>query len=250
MFGASNTAQQEQAPGPRAEQPRPAARAATAPAAATDAAVSDGRSAGRAMTEVIAGRSSGRVQPPHQPLTSSPAQAGDLVSQSVDGDTQRVPFASPCYSANALGYWVARSSRAMTGRVSGEAHVHRTSIGFNYQTATSSNQPGLTATPSRSRGAMRPSFAWSVPPSSRRGRAERRVPDAPAASCAKVKSTRVRNHGHTGNIRRSARSGFCRLAPRTGPSISGLPEIIFDCASRLKPTCGGRSMRRTTGRED
>jgi hypothetical protein len=32
-----------------------------------------------------------------------------------------------------------------------------------------------------------------------RGRRECRAPDAPAASCAKVESTRVRNHGHTGS---------------------------------------------------
>ena len=38
--------------------------------------------------------------------------------------------------------------------------------------------------------------AWALP---QEGSGECRVPVAPAASCAKVKSTRVRNHGHAGN---------------------------------------------------
>jgi hypothetical protein len=41
-----------------------------------------------------------------------------------------------------------------------------------------------------------------------RGRRECRAPDAPAAACAVVESTRVSHHGHTGNTRHSPRNGF------------------------------------------
>jgi hypothetical protein len=41
-----------------------------------------------------------------------------------------------------------------------------------------------------------------------RGRGECRVPDAPAASCAKVESTRVSHHGRTGTPGIPARNGF------------------------------------------
>jgi hypothetical protein len=45
-------------------------------------------------------------------------------------------------------------------------------------------------------------------PSKDRGRRESRVSDAPAASCTKVESTRVRNHRLTGSIRLSLHNGF------------------------------------------
>jgi hypothetical protein len=51
-------------------------------------------------------------------------------------------------------------------------------------------------------------FCLYVLPSKIRGCRECRAPDAPAASCAKVESTRVRNHGHTGSTRHSLRNGF------------------------------------------
>jgi hypothetical protein len=57
------------------------------------------------------------------------------------------------------------------------------------------------------------------PPSRTRGRRECRAPGAPAASCAKVESTRVRNHGHAGITRHSPRNGFTvsfALSPVTG----------------------------------
>jgi hypothetical protein len=41
-----------------------------------------------------------------------------------------------------------------------------------------------------------------------RGRRECRAPAAPAASRAKVESTRVSHHGHTGLARHSPRNGF------------------------------------------
>src|ERR1700753_764882 len=44
--------------------------------------------------------------------------------------------------------------------------------------------------------------------SARKGRGECRVLDAPAASCAKVESTRVSHHGYTGSPGIPARNGF------------------------------------------
>jgi hypothetical protein len=85
---------------------------------------------------------------------------------------------------------------------------------------------------SRSRGASRPGFAVVPSPFPKRGRAERRVPDAPAASCAKVESARVRNHGGAGIIRRSARGGgktYCVAPPAVAPDYRRLP------GSRLPP---------------
>jgi hypothetical protein len=52
-----------------------------------------------------------------------------------------------------------------------------------------------------------------------RGRRESRVSDAPAASCAKVESTRVSHHRLTGSVRLSLRNGFTAyfvLSPVTG----------------------------------
>jgi hypothetical protein len=73
----------------------------------------------------------------------------------------------------------------------------------------------------RSRGAKRPSHAWKFPYPPIRGRRECRAPDAPAAACAVVVSTRVSHHGHTGITRHSPRNGFngCFvLSPVTGLS--------------------------------
>ncbi len=63
---------------------------------------------------------------------------------------------------------------------------------------------------SRSRRIFRASFASIVPPSSRRGRGECRVPNAPAAPCALgVVSMHTGIHsGGTGYIRHSPRNGF------------------------------------------
>ncbi len=79
----------------------------------------------------------------------------------------------------------------------------------------------LATTAPRSRGAFRPSCARNLPPSPIRGRRECRAPDAPAAACAVVESTRVSHHGHTGNTRHSPRNGFTAyfaLSPVTGLS--------------------------------
>jgi hypothetical protein len=64
---------------------------------------------------------------------------------------------------------------------------------------------------SRSRGTKCPRHARTCP-STNRGRRESRVPDAPAASCAKVKSTRVSHHRFAGSIRPSLRNGFNGLS--------------------------------------
>jgi hypothetical protein len=63
--------------------------------------------------------------------------------------------------------------------------------------------------PSRSRGAIRPSFAENFPPSPIRGRRESRVHAAPAVSCARC--TKECAHEHTGsaeNTRPSLRNGL------------------------------------------
>ncbi|SEP05611.1 hypothetical protein SAMN05444123_107199 [Rhodopseudomonas pseudopalustris] len=67
------------------------------------------------MTDVTAGCSSGGAAAAPAPVVI-PRGSGDPVSQSADGDTRQVQFTSPFRSANALGYWVARSSREMTGQ--------------------------------------------------------------------------------------------------------------------------------------
>src|SRR6266478_9116096 len=54
----------------------------------------------------------------------------------------------------------------------------------------------------------RASFIGTSCPLQIRGRRECRAPDAPAAACGVVESTRVSHHGHTGNTRHPPRNGF------------------------------------------
>jgi hypothetical protein len=64
-------------------------------------------------------------------------------------------------------------------------------------------------------------FCHQRPALLNRGRRECRAPDAPAAACVVVESTRVSHHGHTGNTRHSPRNGFTvsfALSPVTGLS--------------------------------
>ena len=64
---------------------------------------------------------------------------------------------------------------------------------------------------------------WGTPSPSGGGRAERRTPDASAASCAMKASARVSHHESTGQIRRSARGGFfglLRALPGNGRSLT------------------------------
>ncbi len=91
-------------------------------------------------------------------------------------------------------------------------------LGHEAQTAYPPNrkfafQTALIDAPSRSRGAERPRGAVNVPPSPLRGRAERRTPDASAASCAQGKHT--------------------SLSPRPHRKSSGVPHAVsFRLASR------------------
>jgi hypothetical protein len=71
-----------------------------------------------------------------------------------------------------------------------------------FQTATL-----FAATASRSRRTCA-SFALNIATLQIRGRRECRAPAAPAVSRAKVESTRVSHHGHTGLARHSPRNGF------------------------------------------
>src|SRR5882724_3071851 len=72
--------------------------------------------------------------------------------------------------------------------------------GFNFQTSD---------THSRSRGLIRPSFALNFLTLLIRGRRERRMPVAPAASCALgIGRTHTSNNEYTGITRHSPRNGF------------------------------------------
>jgi hypothetical protein len=71
----------------------------------------------------------------------------------------------------------------------------------------------------RSRGAMRPRFGRALVPPENRGRKESRVSDAPAASCAKVESTRVVTTGspvQTGSPCAMVLTACFVLSPATG----------------------------------
>jgi hypothetical protein len=63
-------------------------------------------------------------------------------------------------------------------------------------------------TPPPSRDKVSSGLCLSTRPSSIRGRGKCRARDAPAASRAKIESTQVSHHGHTGNTRHSPRDGF------------------------------------------
>ena len=88
---------------------------------------------------------------------------------------------------------------------------------FTLQTGES-----LADKPSRSRSALRPSFALNFPPSPIRGSRECRVRAAPAVSCASLHKECA--HEHTGSaeaIRHSLRNGFTAygaLSPATNSS--------------------------------
>ena len=76
---------------------------------------------------------------------------------------------------------------------------------------------------------MRPSCACSFA-SKNRGRRECRAPDAPAASCAKVESTRVSHHGHAGS------PGIPRAMVLT-VSFALSPVTGLVCHRRPQETC-------------
>jgi hypothetical protein len=76
------------------------------------------------------------------------------------------------------------------------------------------------------------------PPSKIRGRRECRVPEAPAASCAKVESTRVRNHGHAGITRHSPRNGLNGFLRALPGDRALLPPSLAECSANLMPASG------------
>jgi hypothetical protein len=79
----------------------------------------------------------------------------------------------------------------------------------DYDSGRNAERSANPDTNARSRGAIRPSFAFRLPPSEIRGRRESRMRAAPAVSCAIC--TRNCAHEHTGsaeNIRPSLRNGF------------------------------------------
>jgi hypothetical protein len=93
--------------------------------------------------------------------------------------------------------------------------------------------------PARSRGAARPSCAWSLAPSDMRGRREDRVRAAPAVSCAMC--TKKCAHEHTGpaeSIRPSLRSGLTAYAALSPETNSSCLRRFANC--RQKPNPVGR----------
>ena len=113
-------------------------------------------------------------------------------------------------------------------------HPQRLTPGFTCQTAS---------TTSRSRRALRASFASNVPPSEpkaqatlkRRGRREDRVRAAPEVSCAKVANRNA--HEHTGSaeaVRPSLRNGFNSL-------FRALPGETRACLSPSPVRCEASS---------
>ena len=109
--------------------------------------------------------------------------------------------------------------------------------------------------PARSRGATRPSCAWSLAPSGMRGRREDRVRAAPAVSCAMC--TKKCAHEHTGpaeSIRPSLRNGltaYGALSLETNSSclhrrrIDGFanPVGLAKTSASLTPATGARTTR-------
>jgi hypothetical protein len=81
-------------------------------------------------------------------------------------------------------------------------------------------------------------FCQNVSPSEFRGRRESRVPVAPAASCAKVESTRVSHHRFTGNARPSLRNGFNGLLRALPGDRALLPPSFTDCSAKLDASVG------------
>jgi hypothetical protein len=90
----------------------------------------------------------------------------------------------------------------------------------------------------RPRSAKRPRFYPKIPPSPNRGRRECRAPDAPAAACVVVVSTRVSHHGHTGSTRHSPRNGFNGFLRALPGDRACLPPSLADCSANLTPASG------------
>ncbi|CAN0475315.1 unnamed protein product, partial [Phaeothamnion confervicola] len=95
-----------------------------------------------------------------------------------------------------------------------------------------------------------PEFCCGPSPSLGRGRAERRVPDAPAASCALVKNAHEFETTVTPeNIRRSARdgvNGLCRALPGARPGFWSPSHPTEETGLRWKPSLRRGLMPRGT----
>ena len=94
-----------------------------------------------------------------------------------------------------------------------------------------------TNTNPRSRGAIRPSCSYIIPPS------KQRAQGMPGAWCARsracrVVNTRVSHHGHTGNARHSPRNGFNSLFRALPGDRAFLPPSLANTSANLTPASG------------
>ena len=111
--------------------------------------------------------------------------------------------------------------------------------GCSHRIQFSNSPPGMD-TASRSRRAIRASFASTSRLPNIRGRRECRALDAPAALCAKIKvAHKHSHHGHTGFTRHSPRNGFnayIALSPVTG--LVCHRRLAEDLPRNLTPASG------------
>jgi hypothetical protein len=111
----------------------------------------------------------------------------------------------------------------------------------------------LADTPSRPRGAIRPSFASSLAPLKPRGRREGRVPAAPAVYCANlVKETAQQ---HTGEAQHTAfpaqwLDGLCRALPGAEFVLASLPPWNSPASRRLTRMPHPRRLDRSNDGQD
>ena len=124
--------------------------------------------------------------------------------------------------------------------VHGSAHLHRSPSCIGPPAARrSAPRRRSRHTCAISRRELRPS--WNdILPLENGGRRESRMPDAPAASYAKVKSIRVSHHRFTGSIRPSLRNGFngfLRALPGDRALLSPSPRNAKHCRE-LTPASG------------
>ena len=125
--------------------------------------------------------------------------------------------------------------------VHGSAHLHRSPSCIGPPAARrSAPRRRSRHTCAISRRELRPRSVTALVPPENRGRRESRMPDAPAASYAKVKSIRVSHHRFTGSIRPSPRNGFngfLRALPGDRALLSPSPRNAKHCRE-LTPASG------------
>jgi hypothetical protein len=121
------------------------------------------------------------------------------------------------------------------------------------QRRSSNSHFKLADTPSRPRGAIRPSFASSLAPLKPRGRREGRVPAAPAVYCANlVKETAQQ---HTGEAQHTAfpaqwLDGLCRALPGAEFVLASLPPWNSPAPRRLTRMPHPRRLDRSNDGQD